>query len=177
MGFRKKPHFTIAVKQLIDTKPYVMRATLDPDKFYMFLRNISRGKGVDSVLVNKGGYYQVVDPDRGALLEKSEYMPPGSEGAGVEEISANGNSILVAYVWLKETPWVLMVRQPLDIAYAEIYRARTIMIASTAAIMAVIGFLVWMMTDRLLKGAQATAESHERAAIGIDSCLKDGVRR
>ena len=162
LGFRKKPHFTIAVKQLIDTKPYVMRATLDPDKFYIFLRNISRGKGVDSVLVNKGGYYQVVAPDRGALLEKSEYMPPGSEGSGVEEISANGNSILVAYVWLRETPWVLMVRQPLDIAYAQIHRSRKIMIASTAAIMAVIGFLVWMMTDRLLKGAQATAESHEK---------------
>ena len=162
LGFRKKPHFTIAVKQLMDTKPYVMRATLDPDKFYIFLRNISRGKGVDSVLVNKGGYYQVVAPDRGALLGKSGYMPPGSEGSGVEEISANGDSILVAYVWLRETPWVLMVRQPLDIAYAEIYRARTIMIASTAAIMAVIGFLVWMMTGRLLKGAQATAESHEK---------------
>ncbi|NQU25000.1 MAG: histidine kinase [Candidatus Nealsonbacteria bacterium] len=162
LGFRKKPHFTIAVKQLIDTKPYVMRATLDPDKFYMFLRNISRGKGVDSVLVNTEGYYQVVAPDRGALLGKTTYMPPGSEGFGVEEISANGTSILVAYIWLKETPWILMVRQPLDMAYAEIYRARTIMIASTAAIMAVIGLLVWMMTDRLLKGAQATAESYEK---------------
>ena len=162
LGFRQKPHFTIAVKQLIDTKPYVMRATLDPDKFYMFLRNISRGKSVDSVLVNKGGYYQVVAPDRGALLEKSEYMPPGNEESGVEEISANRNSILVAYFWLKETPWVLMVRQPLEIAYAEIHRARTIMIASTAAIMAVIGFLVWIMTDRLLAEDQATAESVEK---------------
>ncbi len=162
LGFRKKPHFTIAVKQLIDGKPHVMRATLDPDKFYMFLRNISRGKGVDSVLVNRKGYYQVVNPDRGGLLEKSEYMPPGRKGSGVEEISANGDSILVAYVWLQETPWVLMVRQPLAIAYAQIYRARTIMIATTAVIMAVMGFLVWMMTDRLLKGAQATAESHEK---------------
>jgi two-component system NtrC family sensor kinase len=161
LGFRKKPHFTIAVKQLIDTKPYVMRATLDPDKFYIFLRNISRGKGVDSVLVNKGGYYQVVAPDREELLERSEYMPPGNEESGVEEISANNNSILVAHFWLRETPWVLMVRQPLDIAYAQIYRSRTIMIASTAAIMAVIGLLVWMMTDRLLKGAQITAESHK----------------
>ena len=162
LGFRKRPHFTIAVKQLIDSKPYVMRATLDPDKFYMFLRNISQGKGVDSVLVNKGGYYQVVAPDRGALLEKSEYMPPGNEESGVEEISANRNSILVAYFWLKETPWVLMVRQPLEIAYAEIHRARTIMIASTAAIMAVMGFLVWIMTDRLLAEDQATAESVEK---------------
>jgi len=162
LGFRKKPHFTIAVKQLIDAKPYVMRATLDPDKFYIFLRNISRGKGVDSVLVNKKGHYQVVAPDRGRLLGKSEYMPSGSQGSGVEEIHANGTSLLVAYVWLKETPWVLMVRQPLDIAYADIYRAKTIMIASTAVIMVVIGLFVWMVTDRLLKGAQASAESHEK---------------
>ncbi len=159
LGFRKKPHFTIAVKQLIDTQPYVMRATLDPDKFYIFLHNISRGKGVDSVLVNRGGYYQVVAPDRGVLLEKSEHLPPGDEESGVDEISSNGKSILVAYFWLKETPWVLMVRQPLDIAYAQIYRSRKIMIASTASILAIIGLLVWVMTDRLLKGAQATAES------------------
>jgi two-component system NtrC family sensor kinase len=162
LGFRKKPHFTIAVKQLIDTKPYVVRATLDPDKFYIFLRNISRGKSVDSVLVNKEGYYQVADPDRGALLERSEYMPSGTKWSGVEEIRMNRDLILVAHVWLKETPWVLMVRQPLGIAYAQIYRARTIMIASTAVITAIVGFLVWMMSGRLLKGAQATAESHER---------------
>ena len=162
LGFRKKPHFTIAVKQRIDGKPYVMRATLDPDKFYMFLRNISRGKVVDSVLVNQEGYYQVVAPERGTLLGKSAYMPPGSEGSGVEEIRTDAKSILVAYVWLRETPWVLMVRQPLDIAYAQIHRSRNIMIASTAAIMAVMGLLVWLMTDRLLRGAQATAESHEK---------------
>src|SRR5210317_1071765 len=52
LGFRNKPHFTIAVQQRIDGKPYVMRSTLDPDKFYMFLRTINRGKGVDSSLIN-----------------------------------------------------------------------------------------------------------------------------
>ncbi len=79
LGFRNKPHFTIVVRQLIDAKSYVMRATLDPDKFYLFLRNIGRGKGVDSALVSKKGFYQVVDPDAGKLLRKNE-QPPDPEG-------------------------------------------------------------------------------------------------
>jgi len=75
-GFRNKPHFTIATKQLIDGKFYVMRSTLDPDKFYMFLRTISHGKNVDSAIINEEGIYQVVDPGRGKLLSKGDFIPP-----------------------------------------------------------------------------------------------------
>jgi len=161
LGFRNKPHFTIAAKQLIDTKSYVMRATLDPDKCYMFLRNISRGKGVDSALVNKKGYYQVVDPDMGNLLGESKYLPLGTEPSGVEEITKNHDAILIAYAWLKETPWVLVVSQPFSVAYAKMYRTRNIMIASTILIVVAIGFGIWIVADRLFKRAQATAESRE----------------
>jgi two-component system NtrC family sensor kinase len=161
LGFRNDPHFTIAVKQRIDAKPYVMRATLDPDKFYMFLRSIGRGKGVDSALINKEGHYQVVDPDRGELLGKTAYMPPASEGYGVEETSINASSTLAAYVWLEETPWVLVIRQPLSVAYAEMYRTRKIMIAGTALIIVVVAIAIWIITDRLLRRAQATARSRE----------------
>ena len=161
LGFRNKPHFTIAVKQLIDSESYVMRATLDPDKFYMFLRNISRGRGGDSVLVNKTGYYQVVDPDLGKFLGKSEYLPSGVEASGVEEIRKDHDSILVAYARLKETSWVLVVRQPFSVAYAKMYRTRNIMIASTVLIVVAIGFGIWIVADRLFKRAQATAESRE----------------
>jgi two-component system NtrC family sensor kinase len=161
LGFRNTPHFTIAVKQLIDAKPYVMRATLDPDKFYIFLRTISRGKGVDSALINNEGQYQVVDPDRGQLLGKSQYLPPSSDELGVEETELNGQSVLVAYVWLKETPWVLMVRQPLSVAYAPMFRARKGLIASTTVVMAVVGVLIWMITDRLVKRARAAVLAKE----------------
>jgi two-component system NtrC family sensor kinase len=55
LGFRNKPHFTIAVRQMIDGQFYAMRSTLDPDKFYMFLRTIKHGKGVESALINNEG--------------------------------------------------------------------------------------------------------------------------
>ncbi len=161
LGFRNDPHFTIAVKQRIDARPYVMRATLDPDKFYMFLRSIGRGKGVDSALINKEGRYQVVDPDKGELLGESEYIPPASESYGVEETRVNGDSILAAYVWLKETPWALVIRQPLSVAYGQMYRTRKVMIASTIMIIIIAVVSIWVIADRLLRRAQATAHSRE----------------
>jgi two-component system NtrC family sensor kinase len=161
LGFRKTPHFTIAVKQLIDAKPYIMRATLDPDKFYIFLRTISRGQGVDSALINREGYYQVVDPDKGQLLGKSHFMPTASAEYGVEETKSNGDSVLVAHVWLKETPWALVIRQPLSVAYAKMYQTRKVLIASTAAVMAVVGLSIWLITDRLVRRARAAALAKE----------------
>lgn len=161
LGFRKKPHFTIAVRQIIDGKPYVMRSTLDPDKFYMFLRSISRGKEVESALINKDGLYQIVDPDRGELLGKSEYIPPETVESGVEEIIKNGDSILIGYAWLKEAPWALEVRQPLNIAHAGMYQSRRIMTVILAVIFFAIAAGIWFATSRLISRAQVAAQKSD----------------
>ncbi len=159
LGFRNKPHFTIAVKQLIDGKYYVVRATLDPDKFYLFLRGISRGKGVDSALVNSEGKYQVVDPDRGQLFGPSDYAPTEAKESGVKEIEINGSSVLVSYYRLSEVPWTLVVREPLRVAYAEMYRTRRIIIIVTGVIILATIAAIWLIVDNLINRAEATEES------------------
>ncbi len=158
LGFRNKPHFTIAIRQSIDGRRYVMRSTLDPDKFYMFLRSISHGKDVDSTLVNRKGYFQVVDPGKGNLLALSDVTPESDSGAGVMEIDRNGEPILTAYTWLKETPWALLVSQPLSVAHADMYRARQVLIASLVVIILSIGAIIYYTTRKLMVRAQATAE-------------------
>jgi len=159
LGFRKKPHFTIAVKQLLGAEPAVVRATLDPDKFYMFMRTISRREVVNSSLVSRDGTIQIVDPERGVLLGASDFIPPVKAGSGAQEIAGNGDTEVVAYAWLKEVPWALIVRQPLGIAYASMYRARRIMVASILVLVLVTLTVVWVITDRLLRRAQASEES------------------
>lgn len=161
LGFRNKPHFTIAVRQMIDGQLYAMRSTLDPDKFYMFLRTISHGKGVESALINLAGIYQIVDPDRGEMSGLSDFIPPEPGSSGVQEIQKNGDSILVAYSWLKETPWILIVREPLSIAHAQMYRARRVLIAGTAFIILMIAAAIWLTTSTLLNKAQENAEKRE----------------
>jgi two-component system NtrC family sensor kinase len=161
LGFRKKPHFTIAVRQIIDGNPYVMRTTLDPDKFYLFLRTIGRGKSADTFLINRKGVYQVVDPERGSVLESSNYKPVTDTGSGVEEVKTAHDTDLVAYAWLEEVPWTLVAKQPLSIAYAQMYRFRTIIILVTVALIVMIVTVIWIVTGRLLRRAQATEESRK----------------
>jgi len=161
LGFRKKAHFTIATRQMIDGRFYVIRSTLDPDKFYMFLRSISHGKEVECALINNKGLYQIVDPDRGKLLGMSDYVPPQTESPGVKQIKKGGDTVLIAYAWLSETPWALLVRQPLSIVHARMYRARRIMIASLVFILFTVGGLIWFTTNRLISNAQAVAEKRD----------------
>ena len=165
LGFRNKPHFTIAVKQRIDGKLYVVRSTLDPDKFYMFLRTINRGKGVNSVLINNKGSYQVVDPDSGKLFGLSDLIPSNPTGSGVQEIKKNGDTILAAYAWLKEVSWVLIVREPLSIAHAQMYQARRIIITGSVLIIAIIAMAIWFTTSKLINKAQDGAEKNEELQL------------
>ncbi len=162
LGFRKKPHFTIAVRQKIDGKFYLMRSTLDPDKFYMFLRSISKGKAVESSLINKDGLYQIVDPDKGELLGKSIYIPPDTDESGVKEIMINGDSILIGYAWLKETPWALLVSQPLKVAHAGMYKERRTMSVILVVIFFLIAAGIWFAASKQLGYAQAVAEKKDQ---------------
>jgi two-component system NtrC family sensor kinase len=158
MGFRKKAHFTIATRQLIDDRMYVLKTTLDPDKFFLFLRSISQGKGVESTLINREGRYQVVDPGKDDFLSLTDMIPPKDSPSGVMEINGNEGPVLVAYTWLKETPWALMVQQPLSVAHAGMFRARQILIASLAVIVVTIALIIFFVTRKLVDQAQAMAE-------------------
>jgi two-component system, NtrC family, sensor kinase len=162
MGLRRKPHFTIAVKQMVDEKPYVIRATLDPDKFYLFLRSIGKGKSAESSIINKEGKYQIVDPLRGSLEGDSKIQPPVSEGSGVMDVEAEGGTDLVACAWLTEVPWFLIVQQPLIVAYSEMYHARRIIIFVSLIMILIISAAIWVSTDRLLGRAEATEESRKQ---------------
>jgi len=166
-GFRNKPHFTIAVKQIIDGNLLVMRATLDPDKFYLFLRTMDHGQGVDSALINDQGIYQIVDPGHGMLLGISDFRPLKTTGTGVQEINKNGTPILIAYAWLKETPWALIVKEPLNVSHGKMYVARQVIIVSTVLIIIIVAVLIWFTTDYLIKKAQDNAETREQLQLQL----------
>ncbi|MCK5097789.1 MAG: ATP-binding protein [Desulfobacteraceae bacterium] len=159
LGFRNKPHFTIAVKQTIQGKLNIIRATIDPDKFYMFLRSISKGKEVETTLINNKGTYQIVDPDSGNLLGKSSYLPSLNVLSGVKEISGKSGRELTAHAWLQETPWALIINQPLNLVYAQMYKTKYIMMTSLMLIISLLAIAVWIVIDKLITRAQIIAEN------------------
>ena len=112
-----------------------------------------------SALINREGKYQLVNPDHGELLGTCDFAPSAQTGSGADEMETRKGNALVAYAWLSEVPWILVVKQPLEIAYAEMYRAQRILIFSSGVLVLVIVAAVWMTTGRLLKKAQAVQES------------------
>jgi two-component system NtrC family sensor kinase len=161
LGFRDKLHFTLAVRQLIDGEPYVLRSTLDPDKFYLFLRTINHAQGVESFIVNSAGRYQLAEPSRGQALSASPFIPPADTQTTVVEIRKNGDRSLVAYAWLKETPWALVVSEPLRLAYAQFYRARQIMFITTVVVSVAFIMAIWTATRTLIGKARENAVQRE----------------
>jgi two-component system, NtrC family, sensor kinase len=162
MGFRNVPHFTIATKQMFDGRTYVMRATLDPDKLYIYLRAISQGKEVESTLVNRQGRYQVVDPGRSQLPGSSEYVPPSTAASGVEEFVRDDQTMLIAYSWLKETPWALLAIQPVTVAQGGMIKSRLVLTISLIAISLLISGMIFFTIKKLVTRARRMAEKGQQ---------------
>ncbi len=155
LGLRRKPHFTIGVKQFIDGQYYVIRTSLDPDKLYTFLQATSYGKSVDGFLINREGLYQAVDASFGELLQPAVFFPPGNTGADVAKIGFDGGQMLLAYTWLKEVPWCLVMWQPLHVAYAEMDRIRNTMIIGMAVLVLMLMVVIWLIVNRAIRWAES----------------------
>lgn len=172
LGFRNEPHFTIAVKQVINQQPVVIRSTLEPDQFYRFLQNINGARGVESALINDQGVYQVVGPSVGKPFGRSMYIPDMTEIANVAEIRRSGQVVLVAHSWLKETNWVLLVSQPVGIAFAEMHASRRIIIAILVVILLVFAGVIIFTTSRLIHYAQDATEKRNEMRLQLVHATK-----
>ena len=163
LGMRRMPHFTIGVKQLIDGRYYVIRTSVDPFKLYAFLETTRYGKSVDGFLINTEGKYQVVNREFGELLEPALFIPMGKKTADVVNFNFNGQQVLLAYTWLKEVPWCLVMWQPVDVALKEMENIRKSMIIGTAIMVFALVLMVWSMVNRFINWAGSL--EHDKAEL------------
>ncbi|MEE4271510.1 MAG: response regulator [Thermoanaerobaculales bacterium] len=167
LGFRNKPHFTIAVRQSFEDGTRIFRSTLDPDKFYMFLRTMGRGKSGESIIINREGRFQLVDPEKGELLEVSDYVPAIEESSGVQEIERDGERFLVGHAWLLEAPWALVVRQAFSVAHEEMYKSRRVMVLILVILFFTIATCIWFANSILIDRFKESAETSEELRMQL----------
>ncbi|UCF36381.1 MAG: ATP-binding protein [Acidobacteriota bacterium] len=110
LGFRQRPHFTIAVRRSVANRQYILRATLDPERIYAYIRSLEGDGEVFLSIVNTVGAYQLVTPHIGTLLERSSIVPPTEPRMGTQEIDLEGEAIFYAYTWLRMADWALIVQ-------------------------------------------------------------------
>ncbi len=109
LGFRGKPHFTIAVSRVIKDQYVVLRATLDPGKIYEYIRSLEGANEVITSIVNEQGDYQIVTSHQDNPLIKGAYVPPLNPRHGTGNAKIADSEISYAYSWLWTADWALIV--------------------------------------------------------------------
>ncbi|MBW2367849.1 MAG: ATP-binding protein [Deltaproteobacteria bacterium] len=111
-GYRNTPHMVIAVRSdLAQGGFYVLRATLDIERFNTLLAHLEISGQGDAFLINHEGVLQTPSRHHGTVLEKlSLPVPEYSEKTTVfEGTEADGKSLIIGFRYIDKTPFILMI--------------------------------------------------------------------
>jgi two-component system, NtrC family, sensor kinase len=112
MGYRKIPHFVIAVKRdLPDGSFYILRAAIGIGPFENLLSNLELEGLGDAFMINHDGILQTPSRYYGEVLGKSPLqVPKFSEKSEVYESGKNEASrLVIGYKFIDDAPYILMI--------------------------------------------------------------------
>jgi two-component system NtrC family sensor kinase len=112
MGYRKFPHFVIAVKHENSNGDfYVLRATIDTAVFNHQIYSLGLRPASDAFIINHKGIFQTPSRFHGNVLESAAIpVPPYSERPEVvEDVDAKGNPYILGYAYIEQSPFIFVV--------------------------------------------------------------------
>ncbi len=124
LGFRNVPHFIIALAVQEGDRKWILRTTISAESFRSLVEGVTMGKTGEVYLVNGQGILQTTPRFGGRILEKAPLpMHLFTDRSGVmvldpERLGEDRPRQVVAYTWLQEPRWMLVVKQD----YAEVNR-------------------------------------------------------
>jgi two-component system NtrC family sensor kinase len=160
LGFRKLPHFIIAVRRQEQQRNWILRATIDPDIFSRIVQVGHIGRTGDAFLVNKEGVLQTKPRFAGNLLDQAPVNPVhfGKQTMTFEQTGTDHRLTLFAGTWLKAKDWLLVISGDVEADMAELFATRNVQIAITVAgVIAII--ITTIFTTRLMIKQLVQAET------------------
>ncbi len=141
LGYRKVPHMVIAVKRMLPNGSFfVLRATLDTERFQEILSQVEVSARGEACLINRKGIVQTPGRYQGEVLEKSRLPVPeyALHTRVIEEATPDGQRLLVGYAYIEETPFILTIVKPKRELMEPWYHTRDQLIGFLAVSVAVI---------------------------------------
>ena len=123
-GIRQKPHFVIAVLKRIEAESWVLRASVDPDRFGEFVGKSLLLEGAVAFLINEEG---VVQAPWAAETPSEIGVPKRRPDTVVTRAGQDGADVLRAVAWLTEANWAVVVQVPASKAHRELWNARLVL--------------------------------------------------
>ena len=158
LGFRRIPHFVIALKREEAGKTWVIRATIDTYVFNELVEKVRIGKTGEAYILNTEGVFQTARRSGGSLLAKDpDDVHESKPHQGVRTFirkDARGDECVFATTWLQEKGWMLVVRQETADALKAL-RSATFMIVVIMILGGVtIAILAYTVTRQIIRRMQ-----------------------
>jgi two-component system NtrC family sensor kinase len=166
-GFRKVPHFIIAVTRQEKDENWILRATVDTEVFRALVENVRIGKTGEVYILNEEGIYQTSPRFAGKIMERASIpLEPYHESIRIQVIEADeknpkAKKEIVATAWFREPKWRLVVKQEYAEAYDEVNYANvaTLIFLHLAALtILLVSILSTRHLVRVIKNRDAEAD-------------------
>ena len=154
VGYRKFPHFVIAVKNEIETgKSWILRATIDTDKFNSLIDSMGLDPSSDAFIINRSGVFQTSSRFYGKVLDQFPMeMPPQSREANVlNRLDPKGREILLAYTYFNSPSFVLILVKPRSDVLKAWYTLKSEILFIFVGSVLVIFLVIFKITDGLVR--------------------------
>ncbi|MFH2012416.1 MAG: ATP-binding protein [Pseudomonadota bacterium] len=173
LGIRGLPHFIIAIKTK-DTKGkiWIVRTTIDIEKFTSRVENIKIGKTGHAFILNRSGEFQTNPKfkdmeDIHFVYSTIKDESPGTNSVSVVETErANGKRVIYAISFLKNREWMLVSKQDSADAFSSLYYVRKLVISisfvSLFSVLLISFFLARKIVGRMEKVDLDRVKMHEQ---------------
>lgn len=166
MGYRKFPHFVIAVKHVSPTdESWILRATIDTERFNDLIVAVGLDADSDAFIVNRDGILQTPSKFYGKVLDALTMpIPPASFGTTVlERKDPDGREILLAYTYFIRPDCLLMVIKPRADVLKAWYTLKSELLVLFLASVLVIFIVVLKLTGVLVKRIEESEQKRIQA--------------
>ncbi len=155
LGYRRVPHFIIAVAREQDAMKWVLRATIDTHLFNEMVKKVRIGKTGEAYLINADGFFQSERRSGGGLMDQDPDIsayPERHEGTRTFlEENPHGEKFLYATTWLEHKDWRLVVRQEKSDAFRALRSASYIIFLILVVGISSIIAIAYLLTNRIVK--------------------------
>ncbi len=165
LGFRGRPHFTVAVRPQREGTGKILRSTLSPEWLSNYLTTLEGASEVHAVVVDRNGVVQVATPRASQLLRNTLFVPPNEPERGFVPADRSSGRVEYAYAWLSETPWALVVTATLERNANGVAGLPGNVFLLGSAFFVLMAALI-LLRARYLAGRQLAVEKHEAELSG-----------
>ncbi|MFP4476416.1 MAG: ATP-binding protein [Desulfatibacillaceae bacterium] len=154
LGYRKFPHFVIAVKGECghEARCWVIRATLDSKILTRIVDAMSAEATTDAFLLNAEGILQTPSKFYGDVLEKIPFeLPPKSYAPTVKNMTdPHGDPVTVGYAYFTSHPFILMVVKPQEDVFGPWFALQSELLIFLVVSICAVLYVVFRVTGEIM---------------------------